>query len=40
MINEEIPKAYNPQEVEDGIYKKWEESGFFNPDKCNIVFIN
>ncbi|MFA6897381.1 MAG: valine--tRNA ligase [Patescibacteria group bacterium] len=28
----EIPKAYSPQEVEDGIYEEWEESGFFNPD--------
>ncbi|MCK4525130.1 MAG: class I tRNA ligase family protein [Candidatus Andersenbacteria bacterium] len=32
----EIPKAYNPQEVEDKIYKKWEESGFFNPDNLDI----
>ena len=29
----EIPKAYDPKEVEDKIYKKWEESGYFNPDK-------
>jgi len=28
----EIPKAYQPQDVEDDIYKIWEESGFFNPD--------
>src|SRR3989339_860551 len=28
----EIEKAYNPKGVEDKIYKKWEESGFFNPD--------
>lgn len=28
----EIPKAYNPEEVEDKIYKIWEESGAFNPD--------
>jgi len=28
----EIPKAYNPQETEDRIYKKWEYSGYFNPD--------
>jgi len=28
----EIPKAYQPQDVEDNIYKQWEESGFFNPD--------
>jgi len=25
-------KPYNPQEVEEKIYKLWEESGFFNPD--------
>ncbi|OHA00449.1 MAG: valine--tRNA ligase [Candidatus Sungbacteria bacterium RIFCSPHIGHO2_02_FULL_49_12] len=24
--------AYNPKDVEDAIYKRWEESGFFNPD--------
>ena len=28
----EIPKAYQPQDVEDEIYKTWEDSGFFNPD--------
>ncbi len=29
----ELPKAYNPKEVEDKIYKLWEESGFFTPEK-------
>jgi valyl-tRNA synthetase len=29
---EELPKAYNPTETEDRIYKLWEESGYFNPD--------
>ncbi|MEK7659416.1 MAG: valine--tRNA ligase [Patescibacteria group bacterium] len=29
----ELPKAYNPKEVEDKIYKLWEESGFFSPEK-------
>lgn len=29
----EIEGAYNPKETEDKIYKLWEESGFFNPDK-------
>src|SRR5258708_3408203 len=29
---EELPKAYNAAEVESGIYKRWEDSGFFNPD--------
>lgn len=32
MKEEEISKAYEPKNVEDSIYKKWEESGFFNPD--------
>ena len=26
-------KAYDPQNVEDRIYRRWEHSGFFNPDK-------
>ena len=29
----ELPKAYDPKEVEDRIYALWEQSGFFNPDK-------
>ncbi len=32
MSKIELAKAYNAQEIEDGIYQKWEESGFFNPD--------
>ena len=31
-IPEVFLKPYDPQEYEDGIYKKWEESGYFNPD--------
>lgn len=31
---EELKKPYNPTEHEDAIYKKWEDSGFFNPDVC------
>ncbi len=30
---QELSKTYNPKGVEDKIYKLWEESGFFNPDK-------
>ena len=30
---EELPKAYDPKEVEDRVYKTWEESGFFTPEK-------
>jgi hypothetical protein len=29
----EMTKAYNPQEVENKIYKEWEGSGMFNPGK-------
>lgn len=29
----ELPKTYNPEEVEGEIYQKWEASGFFNPDR-------
>lgn len=31
-IDEKFKRPYNPNEVEDEIYKKWEDSGFFNPD--------
>ncbi len=30
----ELEKAYEPKKYEDEIYKRWEESGFFNPDVC------
>lgn len=33
-VPEKLLKPYNPKETEGHIYKKWEESGFFNPDKC------
>ncbi len=29
----ELPKAYDPKQVEDKMYQLWQESGFFNPDK-------
>ncbi|MFA6322044.1 MAG: valine--tRNA ligase [Candidatus Buchananbacteria bacterium] len=32
MNENEISKAYEPKLTEGAIYKKWEESGFFNPD--------
>jgi valyl-tRNA synthetase len=31
-MNEKFLKPYNAKEVEPIIYKKWEESGYFNPD--------
>ena len=33
QINEKLLKPYNPKETEGRIYKLWEESGYFNPDK-------
>jgi len=35
-MKKELPKAYEPREYEDKIYKKWEESGYFNPDKLKL----
>ncbi|MDD3904949.1 MAG: valine--tRNA ligase [Candidatus Omnitrophica bacterium] len=29
---EELPKAYNPHEVEDRLYKGWEEKGYFHAE--------
>jgi len=29
-----IPKTYAAEDWEDALYRKWEESGFFNPDIC------
>ena len=41
----ELPKIYEPQKIEDDIYARWEQSGFFNPDNlentsgshCNVL---
>jgi valyl-tRNA synthetase len=32
-MNDKFLSPYDPKETEDKIYKKWEESGFFNPDE-------
>ncbi len=32
LMNEKFLKPYNPAETEDRINKKWEDSGYFNPD--------
>ncbi len=31
-MSKELDKTYNPSENEEAIYKKWEKSGYFNPD--------
>ncbi len=28
----DLPKAYQPKEIENQIYQTWEKSGYFNPD--------
>ncbi len=33
-IPEVFLSPYNPSEHENGLYKMWEDSGFFNPDVC------
>lgn len=33
-MNDKFLKPYNANDVEDKIYQVWEESGYFNPDKC------
>ncbi len=33
-MNEKFLKPYNHIDTEDALYKKWEESGLFNPDVC------
>jgi len=35
-MKKDLEKKYNPFESEDLIYKKWEESGFFNPDNLDL----
>ena len=32
-MSRELPKVYEPQQVEQEIYKMWEEGGFFKPSK-------
>ncbi|HTK60638.1 MAG TPA: class I tRNA ligase family protein, partial [Candidatus Baltobacteraceae bacterium] len=32
----ELDKAYDASKVEDGIYARWERSGYFNPDKLPL----
>ena len=35
-MKSELDKAYDPAASEDIIYKKWEDSGFFNPDNLRL----
>jgi valyl-tRNA synthetase len=33
-VDKKFLKPYDPGACEDAIYKRWEESGYFNPDVC------
>lgn len=33
-MNDKFLKPYSPQDTEQTIYQRWEQSGFFNPDTC------
>jgi len=33
LAKPELDKAYDASKVEDGIYARWEKSGYFDPDK-------
>lgn len=33
----ELHKTYQPQEIEQKVYKQWEKSGFFNPDTLPLA---
>lgn len=33
-VPEKLLKPYDPKATEEATYKRWEESGFFNPDVC------
>jgi valyl-tRNA synthetase len=33
-MDDKFLKPYDPKAVEEKIYQRWEESGFFNPDIC------
>ena len=34
----ELPKVYEPQQVENEIYSMWEEKGYFRPQNKEDVF--
>ena len=45
MAREELPKVYEPGQVEAKIYKMWEDGGYFRPSdgetaKCKTGRLN
>lgn len=35
-MNKDLTRAYTPELYEDKIYKRWEKSGYFNPDNLDL----
>jgi valyl-tRNA synthetase len=35
-MSKELDKTYDPKQVEEKIYRLWEDSGYFNPDKLPV----
>lgn len=35
-MRQELEKTYKPSKYEGDVYRKWEESGFFNPDNLDL----
>lgn len=35
-MKQTLDKIFEPQKIEDSIYERWEESGYFNPDKLPL----
>src|SRR3990167_7238689 len=35
-MNKQLPKAYDFRAIEDAIYKRWEGSGYCNPDNLPV----
>lgn len=32
LLEKELEKTYNPKELEDRLYKKWEDNGYFKAE--------
>ena len=35
----ELPKVYEPQQVENKLYTMWEEKGYFRPQGKDILIV-
>ena len=39
MVPDKFLKPYDPAATEGAIYKRWEDSGYFNPDNLPCVAL-